>query len=916
MADLNYKVGMDTSQATTALRGMKSQVDLLSGALQALGGVLALRSLAQFADSITNVRNRLNQLVPTQQEVNQSFQALAAIAITARAPLESVSDLYFRIAKASKELGISQQEAATITESVAKAISASGISAAEASGPLLQLGQALQSGRFQGDELRSILEGLPPVARALADSMGVPVGALKELGSQGKITAAEFIKAMREAKDSIDENFAKTVPTIAQSFEVLRTTIAVVFDKFEQGSGTGRQLAVVIEYIAAEIFFLGESIDELMGPITTFFKILAAIAAFTIVGKVIRGISAAITALTSSVSGAVGVLGSVGGALAAWFGVEKISDDISNVGKEGSKSAEKIKRFREEMAKLKTGLDKTAGTAAPPFLDPEKIEKAKSAIEGVVNAYLRAADSAANRLSLENSLIGASEQQKQIKTALFNLENEYLQTVTKLTDDYIAKSKSGKQEDLAMLPEIQAAIQRVSEAYKEQIGVVQGLTEENFKLNEALKQRQALAEFAVKTEIDNAKKLREIQHSIATSTMSEIEKKYADIVFAAQESARAAIEAENSRRRQLGIAKMTAAEEKAYVEAAMKGTEELIRAEKEAYEQSRTFSAGWKRALNEYVDNATNAAKRAENIFKKATQGMEDLIVNFAKTGKFEWKNFVSMMLEELLRAQIQTIFAQLLGDMRGSMGGGSSGGIMGALGGLFGGGNQQEQGGGILDTIGGLFGGGGGAIGSSANNPMYVIDIGGGGGGGGFGGMGGAQQGGGIWESIKKTAGGIWDGLSSAAGSVWEGIKSVGSGVWDAVSSVGSGVWDAVSSVGSGLSSAIGGVVDSIGGLFSGGGGGGGGGFFDDIASGIGDFFGGFFANGGNLGAGKWGIAGENGPELISGPASVTPMAGTTVVYNINAVDAMSFKQLLAQDPSFIYGLTLQGSKGVAARR
>jgi hypothetical protein len=116
------------------------------------------------------------------------------------------------------------------------------------------------------------------------------------------------------------------------------------------------------------------------------------------------------------------------------------------------------------------------------------------------------------------------------------------------------------------------------------------------------------------------------------------------------------------------------------------------------------------------------------------------------------------------------------------------------------------------------------------------------------------------------------------------------------------------------GISGAFGGIADAVGGIFGGGGGGGGGGFFDSIGS----LFDGFFANGGQIGAGKFGVVGENGPEFVSGPANVTPMGGgsTSVTYNINAVDAQSFKQMLAQDPSFIYGLSMQGAKGVPARR
>jgi len=71
---------------------------------------------------------------------------------------------------------------------------------------------------------------------------------------------------------------------------------------------------------------------------------------------------------------------------------------------------------------------------------------------------------------------------------------------------------------------------------------------------------------------------------------------------------------------------------------------------------------------------------------------------------------------------------------------------------------------------------------------------------------------------------------------------------------------------------------------------------------------------------AGKFGIAGENGPELITGPAQITPLQGIggsqNVVYNINAVDAISFKQMVARDPGFIHSVAAQGARKVPIRR
>ncbi len=93
-----------------------------------------------------------------------------------------------------------------------------------------------------------------------------------------------------------------------------------------------------------------------------------------------------------------------------------------------------------------------------------------------------------------------------------------------------------------------------------------------------------------------------------------------------------------------------------------------------------------------------------------------------------------------------------------------------------------------------------------------------------------------------------------------------------------------------------------------------------------LGDFFAGFKNKGGYIPAGKFGIAGEGGgPEIVNGPANVTSTKATAkllggsqrevvVNYNINAVDAMSFKQLVASDPEFIYNVTRVGQRRLPA--
>ena len=518
------------------------------------------------------------------------------------------------------------------------------------------------------------------------------------------------------------------------------------------------------------------------------------------------------------------------------------------------------------------------------------LQKEIDALGNLLTSYQAVNEAANKKFQLETDALNLSEAQRMSQQERFGAEATFLKEMAKLTEQYQEKSKSASESDLAMLPQITAAMSALSDTYNKQIGVVDELVAARVRAVQA----QQLELFTIKQQTQLTEDLAEVQHRMATSTMSEIERKYADIDFAAQKSARAAIAAEEARRN----AALSPEEARAYYDAAIAGSDKLKRSQQAEYENSRKFSTGWSRAFREYADNATNAARTAENLFKKATQGMEDAIVNFAKTGKFEWKSFVNMMLEELLRAQIQSIFAQLLGTMQGGMrgmgsggGGGGGGGILGGVASLFGGGGssgggKSSGGGGLLGSIVGgissIFGGGksAGNTGGGTNRMPEVFGTSGGGIGGG------SQGGGGILGTIGSGIKSAFNGITS----IFSGGGGSGGGVYGPTQSGGNiDGGGFLSSIGSGISSAV---------------------------SGIGDFFSGFFANGGNIPQGRFGIVGEAGPEYVGGPASVAPMSGSNVTYNINAVDAQSFQALLARDPSFIYALTEQGRRGYAGAR
>ena len=112
-------------------------------------------------------------------------------------------------------------------------------------------------------------------------------------------------------------------------------------------------------------------------------------------------------------------------------------------------------------------------------------------------------------------------------------------------------------------------------------------------------------------------------------------------------------------------------------------------------ELQSNFGLGFEKAYRQYAEDSRNAFETAGNLFKTVTRSMEDSIVNFSKTGKFEFKGFVNSIIEELIRSQVRQLIAKTFGGLGG--GAGSSGGsVLGSIGKLLGFAN-----GGIIPTNG-----------------------------------------------------------------------------------------------------------------------------------------------------------------------------------------------------------------------
>lgn len=282
-------------RATATARRYGDAMGRLRTLLAFAGVTLTAGSIVGMADAYTTLQNKLQPVTSSQTQVNELTGEMFELANRTRSEVSATTQAFVRFDRAMKGLGRSQNDTIRLTETINKALIISGSTTQEAQSALLQLSQAFNSGRLNGDEFRAVSENMPMVLDALSKSMGVPIGALKELGSEGKITSGELIKALDLIEAEVDASFAKTVPTIAQAFVVLRNSASQFFGELNNSIGITNGIATAIMWIADNIQRLA---------------IYAATAAAVFAGAYVYGLLAAATA-TGGLSGALRILRTV-----------------------------------------------------------------------------------------------------------------------------------------------------------------------------------------------------------------------------------------------------------------------------------------------------------------------------------------------------------------------------------------------------------------------------------------------------------------------------------------------------------------------------------------------------------------------------------------------------------------------------
>ncbi|ASK20705.1 tape measure protein [Halomonas sp. N3-2A] len=258
--------------------------------LLALGGAISVREVIGYSDAWTNAENQLRQVTGTSAELSAIQGELVDIARETRSSYAASANLYARLARSTTELNLTQKDLLGLTTSINKSFATNGATVQEATAAITQLSQGLAAGALRGDEFNSVAEQAPGIMRAIAESLNMTIGELREFASEGGITAEIVVNALQRASDTIDQDFAKTIATFSQNLEVARTNLM-------QWIGTSGEVTTAVDTLGGSVVTVSEHLDELVT--------VAQVGAVLLAGRYTGALATATTALAAKTTAAI-----------------------------------------------------------------------------------------------------------------------------------------------------------------------------------------------------------------------------------------------------------------------------------------------------------------------------------------------------------------------------------------------------------------------------------------------------------------------------------------------------------------------------------------------------------------------------------------------------------------------------------
>jgi tape measure domain-containing protein len=284
--------------------------DTIKGAVTAYISVQSIGKALDISDQLTLTTSRLDMMNDGVQSTAELVNMVYAAAQDARGSFGQMADVVARFGNNAKDAFSSSEEVVAFADLVQKQMTIAGASTQEAANTELQLSQALGSGVLRGDELNSIFEQAPNLIQNIADYLDVPIGQIREMAADGKLSADIVKTAIFSAADDINSKFESMPMTWSQIWQSMQNTALIAFQpvlqnlndlansevlqaSIQNAIGTISALANILLDVFDLIVSIGTFVSDNWGWIAPIvWGIVAAFTAYNVVLGIYNGIQA------------------------------------------------------------------------------------------------------------------------------------------------------------------------------------------------------------------------------------------------------------------------------------------------------------------------------------------------------------------------------------------------------------------------------------------------------------------------------------------------------------------------------------------------------------------------------------------------------------------------------------------------
>ena len=236
--------------AQKGIGALKSGYTALIGVMGGIGIGLGLRELAEAADSYTNLSTRIQIATKDGGDFGSAMAGVHQVALATNSSLQATGDLFTRLNTVGKEMGMTQQQALDLTQTVTQAIQIGGGSAQASEAAITQFIQAMQGGVLRGEEFNSIMENGFGLAEALAKGLGVTTGELRKMAENGELSAERVVKAIQSQAAQIQSTYDQFPTTIGNALQRIQTRWQTLIGTMDQANGASATVADWLAMIA------------------------------------------------------------------------------------------------------------------------------------------------------------------------------------------------------------------------------------------------------------------------------------------------------------------------------------------------------------------------------------------------------------------------------------------------------------------------------------------------------------------------------------------------------------------------------------------------------------------------------------------------------------------------------------------